>query len=165
MKQILYGVALLGFASACTALAKPQDRPEGGPYPVKKTEAEWKKQLSDLEYRVLRESGTERAFSGEFHDHHAQGTYLCGGCGHPLFSSETKFDSGTGWPSFTAPLEKDDIERLRDHGYGMTRTEVRCSRCGGHLGHVFRDGPAPTGLRYCINSASLDFRPSGPSAD
>ena len=160
MKLFLCLLALTGLSAACTARATPHQRPEGGAYPVEKTEAEWKGQLSALEFRVLRKSGTERAFSGEFHDHHAKGTYVCGGCGQPLFSSETKFDSGTGWPSFTAPLKKEAVERLRDHSHGMTRTEVRCSSCGAHLGHVFRDGPAPTGLRYCINSASLDFKPA-----
>ncbi|MEM1024476.1 MAG: peptide-methionine (R)-S-oxide reductase MsrB [Myxococcota bacterium] len=162
MKIAFVVLTLAGLAAACTALAKPGEHPKGGPYALEKSEAEWRKQLSDLEFRILRESGTERAFTGEFHDHHADGTYVCGGCGQALFSSKTKFDSGTGWPSFFQPLKSEAIERLRDHSYGMTRTEVRCSHCGGHLGHVFRDGPAPTGLRYCINSASLDFKDRAP---
>ncbi len=108
---------------------------------------------------MLREEGTERAFTGEFHDHHAEGTYLCAGCGQPLFRSSTKFDSGTGWPSFYEAIEG-AVETRVDRALGMVRTEVHCSRCGGHLGHVFPDGPEPTGMRYCINSVSLDFEPA-----
>jgi peptide-methionine (R)-S-oxide reductase len=124
---------------------------------VEKPEAEWKKELSPTQYAVLREKGTERAFTGELWDHHETGTYQCAGCGAELFESDAKFDSGCGWPSFSAPKEAKGIDEERDGTHGMLRTEVLCSKCGGHLGHVFDDGPKPTGLRYCINSASLKF--------
>ena len=127
---------------------------------ITRTAAEWKAQLSAEEYRVMREEGTERAFTGEFWDHHAHGSYVCAGCGLPLFSSEAKFDSGTGWPSYFRPIADDAVESTIDRTLGVARTEVHCARCGGHLGHVFPDGPAPTGLRYCINSVSLDFAPA-----
>ncbi|HEY1955348.1 MAG TPA: peptide-methionine (R)-S-oxide reductase MsrB [Polyangiaceae bacterium] len=124
---------------------------------MKRPEAEWKKLLTPTQYAVLREKGTERAFTGEFWDHHEKGTYKCAGCGTELFASDAKFDSGCGWPSFTAPKEEANVEEARDGSHGMVRTEVMCAKCGGHLGHVFDDGPNPTGLRYCINSASLAF--------
>ena len=120
-----------------------------------RTEEEWRALLTPEQYRVLREKGTERAFTGEYCEAHAPGTYLCSGCGLELFHSGTKFESGTGWPSFVAPVSEGVIETVVDRGHGMTRTEVLCGRCGGHLGHVFPDGPAPSGLRYCINSVSL----------
>ncbi|MGE0494148.1 MAG: peptide-methionine (R)-S-oxide reductase MsrB [Vulcanimicrobiota bacterium] len=127
---------------------------------VTRTPAEWKKLLSPEQYHVLREKGTERPFTGKFHDNHKSGTYVCAGCGQVLFESGTKFDSGTGWPSFYAPASQQAVDNLKDNSHGMQRIEVQCSRCGGHLGHVFQDGPKPTGLRYCINSASLDFKPA-----
>ncbi|HJQ19198.1 MAG TPA: peptide-methionine (R)-S-oxide reductase MsrB [Gemmatimonadaceae bacterium] len=122
-----------------------------------KSDAEWRKQLTPEQYHVAREKGTERAFTGAYWDNHKDGVYRCIGCGTPLFQSDTKFESGTGWPSFTEPMLKDAVELEEDTSHGMRRIEVHCKKCGTHLGHVFPDGPGPTGQRYCINSCSLNF--------
>jgi peptide-methionine (R)-S-oxide reductase len=124
---------------------------------VVKSDDEWRQELTPEQYHVLREKGTERAFTGQHYASKDKGVYRCAGCGAPLFTSDTKYESGTGWPSFYAPVETGSVETEDDDSHSMRRTEVHCRRCGGHLGHVFPDGPKPTGLRYCINSASLDF--------
>ncbi|WP_271010182.1 peptide-methionine (R)-S-oxide reductase MsrB [Paucibacter sp. B51] len=129
-------------------------------YPVQKSEAEWRAQLDPMQYQVARQAGTERAFTGKYWDHFEKnGLYRCVGCGEALFAPETKFDAGCGWPSYWAPVSSELIERIVDESHGMVRIEVRCNNCGSHLGHVFPDGPEPTGERFCINSAAIDFAP------
>lgn len=128
-----------------------------------KTEQEWRRELSPERYQVMRQKGTEPPFTGEYTYSKDEGVYRCGACGAELFRSDAKFDSGTGWPSFTEPAVADNVELEPDYSHGMVRTEVKCARCGGHLGHVFDDGPAPTGKRFCINSCALDLKPSAPS--
>ena len=126
-----------------------------------KPEKEWKQELTPEEYRILRNCGTEPAFTGKYYKHKEDGTYVCAGCGTELFSSDTKYDSGSGWPSFYAPVGKNTIKEIEDTTFGMRRIEIKCANCDGHLGHVFPDGPKPTGLRYCVNSLSLGFKKEG----
>jgi peptide-methionine (R)-S-oxide reductase len=149
MKQFITFTLLLCCISAANAQTKK--------YTVTKTDAEWRKQLTAIQFQVTRKKGTERAFTGVYWDNHEKGIYKCVCCSQELFSSATKFESGTGWPSFWQAIKKANVEEITDNSYGMERTEVNCSRCGAHLGHVFDDGPKPTGLRYCMNSASLIF--------
>lgn len=128
-----------------------------GSAPLQKSEEEWKRELGPEQYRILREKGTERPFTGVYWNEHADGVYRCAGCGEALFDASTKFESGSGWPSFYAALDRSKVQEHEDTSHGMRRVEVTCARCGGHLGHLFPDGPRPTGMRYCINSASLQL--------
>ncbi|GAA5031408.1 peptide methionine sulfoxide reductase MsrB [Marivirga lumbricoides] len=164
-KFALAGILLcvLGFQSCAQKNNKSSEKkttPAAHEFKIQKTDAEWKNQLSNLEYEVLREKGTERAFTGKYNDFKKEGIFTCVACGTKVFSSETKFESGTGWPSFYKPLNSENVLEVSDNSYGMKRTEVVCATCGGHLGHVFPDGPEPTGLRYCLNSVSLNFIPA-----
>ena len=157
MYKILIALILVtGVIAACAQTQKPKNE-SGMKYNVTKTDAEWKKILTPEQFDVARKAGTEPAYSGKYWNNHEHGMYYCVCCHQSLFSSDTKFESGTGWPSFFQAIDKTHVQEITDNTYGMSRTEVRCSNCGAHLGHVFDDGPAPTHLRYCMNSASLSF--------
>lgn len=160
MKNINYIILIGIFGWGTLSCAQSQENKEVASGSIEKidlSEKEWKEKLTDQEYEVLRNKGTERAFTGKYWDNKKEGTYLCAACRLPLFESKTKFRSGTGWPSFYAPINSTNVVEKKDTSYGMVRTEVVCARCEGHLGHVFPDGPEPTNLRYCLNSVSLNF--------
>ena len=148
-------IAILSVFTGCAQSHKTKEK-----FTVTKTDAEWKKQLTSEQYDVTREQGTEPAFSGKYWNNHAKGIYKCIDCGQELFTSDTKFESGTGWPSFNQPVKASAVSKSMDNTFGMERDEIHCSRCGAHLGHVFNDGPKPTGERYCMNGVSLKFIPA-----
>jgi peptide-methionine (R)-S-oxide reductase len=158
MKSILYLVIVFTFAS-CTSNSQPKTtKPMSTSNKVTKTEEEWKKVLSPEQYHVIRQKGTETPYSGKYYLHKEKGTYVCAACGAELFKSDAKFDAGCGWPSFSDAIDSSRVTYTTDKTHGMIRTEITCTKCGGHLGHVFEDGPKPTGLRYCVNSLSIEFK-------
>jgi peptide-methionine (R)-S-oxide reductase len=156
LRSLALGIGALTLLVGVAFAGAPAKAPAGVGH-VEKTDAQWQKELTPDQYRVLRQKGTETAFTGKYWNNHAKGSYVCAACGLELFRSSEKFESGTGWPSFWAPSEQSHVTVVEDNSFGWQREEVECARCGGHLGHVFDDGPKPTGLRYCINSVSLKF--------
>jgi peptide-methionine (R)-S-oxide reductase len=171
MKFYIFSLSITAIIVMISCTEKPLDNNDFGvPFPksidpedsiqkIKKTDEEWREILTPLQYEIMRKKGTERAYTGAYWNHKEKGTYYCAGCNLPLFSSDAKYDSGCGWPSFTAPIGETNIGEEQDNSFGMRRTEVVCNRCEAHLGHVFEDGPLPTGLRYCINSEVFIFKP------
>ena len=162
MTTLAYGIGAIGVGAVALA-GKGRAHAAEGKFPVTLTNAEWKKKLTPSQYYILREEGTERAYTSPLNDQHGKGVFACAGCAQKAFRSDTKFDSGTGWPSFYEPI-KGAVGESRDTSIGFARTEVHCANCGGHLGHVFDDGPKPTGLRYCMNGAAMTFAPGAGAA-
>lgn len=165
LRTLAFAICLcyLCAGGACAQRTRDTKKNTNRDYPVTKTEKEWRETLPEEAYRILREKGTEQAFTGKYWDHHEAGIYLCAACGETLFDATSKFDSGSGWPSFYRPVKAESVEEHQDSSLGIRRIEIVCAACGGHLGHIFEDGPKPTGKRYCINSASLSFKKEGES--